>query len=170
MQYSAYVDVLKERYRFDEWKDAGRATAATEMTQALSFSGNELPGWRLARQTRRAVQVPGARSLVRSTWEGSSRDQLLGVDVFECDSPAAAREALLHVLGEFQGPTLSAVNGIGDVAFGTPGETAIVFARGNAVAAVRNAGRRVGALGDVARALDALLSPRQGKRGAKPTP
>lgn len=171
MQDSAYMDVLKERYRFDEWKDGGRAAgAAAELAQPLSFRGDEFPGRQLARQARRPTDTPGGRSLVRTTWQGAHHDELLGIDVIDCDSPAAARETLLRLLGEFQGPQLTPVTGIGDVAFGTPGETAIVFARGNAAAAVRNAGRRVVPLGNVARALDALLSPRAGKRGSKPAP
>jgi len=164
MQNAAQMELLKERYRFDEWKDAGGAAAAADRTQALSFSGNEFPGWQLARQARQATDTPGVRSVTRTTWQGANRDELLGMDVVECDSPAAARETLLRMLGEFQGPQLAPVNGIGEVAFGTPGETAIVFARGNRMATVRNAGRRVVPLGDLARALDALLSPRGGRK------
>ena len=165
MQDSAQIEVLKERYRFDEWK-GDSAAAAIERTQALSLSGNEFPGWQLARQARQTADVSGVRSVIRSTWQrvGANQEELLGVDVAECDSPAAARETLLRVLGEFQGPQLTPVNGIGDVAFGTPGETAIVFARGNVMATIRNAGRRVVPLGDVARTLDALLSPRGGRK------
>jgi hypothetical protein len=169
MQGSGYLDVLKERYRFQDWKDGG-VGAAPQETQGFSFGGSELPGWRLARQARRAADVPGMRSLVRTTWEGRSPDQLLGIDLYECESPAAARETLLRVLGEFQGPTLNPVSGIGDVAFGTPGDTAIVFVRGSTVAAVRNAGRRVEALGDIARALDALLSPGDKRRSSRRSP
>ena len=170
MQDSAYVDVLKERYRFDEWKDAGRGEAVTEGAEELSFAANEFPGWRLVRQTRRGVNVPGVRSLARTMWQGDGPDRLLGVDVYVCESPAAARETLLRLLGEFQGLQLAPVSGIGDVAFGTPGETAIVFARRHYVAAVRNGGRKVSALGDVARALDGRWLPPERKRTSKPAP
>jgi hypothetical protein len=163
---AAALDFLKERYRFDEWKGDSRTELAEPLpspTQAFTFRGSEFAGWRLARQASRSAGLPGARTLIRTTWEGSSKDELLGIDVIECVSPAAARETLLRLLGEFQGPSLAPVSGIGDVAFGTPGETAIVFVRGNTVASTRNAGRRVVPLGNVARTLDRLLEGRSGE-------
>jgi hypothetical protein len=155
MQQPGYLEVLKERYKFDEWKDAGRA--AKGRVSPVNFTGEELPGWRLVRQTRKAPA--GHPPMVRSMWQGASGDHLLGVDVFECASPAAAREYLLHRLGEVQGPTLArdVTLGVGDVAFATPGLTMVAFARGPLVVVVHNAGRRVESLGSVAAALDARL-------------
>lgn len=155
MQQPAWLEVLRERYRFDEWKDP--AVASPVQIQSLSFSGREFAGWRLARQSRR--ESPGHPPFVRSMWHGGSTEQLMGIDVSECESPAAAREYLLHRLGEFQGPALSrdVMPGVGEVAFASAGETVIVFVRGNAMAVMHNAGRKVEPLGSVAKALDVLL-------------
>lgn len=163
MQQSSYLDVLKERYRFDEWKEAG--TAGGERMDPLTFSGDEFPGWRLTRQARR--EPSGHPPFVRTIWQGSSPDNILGIDVFECASPAEAREYLLHRLGEFQGPTLERADslGAGDIAFATPGETVVVFSRGRNVAVLHNGGRRVESLGGVASALDRLLGG--GDRGER---
>jgi hypothetical protein len=161
MQQPSYFDVLRERYRFDEWKNGGPARPSTEggTRGALTFRGDELPGWRLVRQTARDAPPPGHPPFTRSVWQGDSPEQLAGVDVYACASSAAAREYLLRLLGEFQGPALTraAALDVGDVAFVTPGDAAVLFARGSLVAVVRNAGRRVEPLGSVARALDAAL-------------
>ena len=164
MQQPAWLEVLKERYRFDDWKDPGGAS--TGRVLSFSFSGNEFPGWRLARQARR--ESPGHPPFVRSMWYGASTEQLMGIDVSECESPVAAREYVLHRLGEFQGPALSrdATTGVGEVAFAAPGETVIVFVRSNATAVVHNAGRRVEPLGGVAKLLDALLAA-EGRRKSR---
>lgn len=159
MQQSSYLDLLKARYRFDEWKDAGEASGPRG--DPLTFSGDELPSWRLIRQARR--EPAGHPPFVRSTWQGGSPDSILGIDVFESGTPAEAREYLLHRLGEFQGPTLERSDAIaGEIAFATPGETVVVFVRGRSVAVLHNGGRRIEPLGVVAAALDRVLRERGG--------
>jgi hypothetical protein len=155
MQQPADLDRLKERYRFDDWKDAGAGPSGA--ARAVAFTGDELPGWRLVRQARRVPE--GHPPLVRTMWQGDSPDVALGVDIHECASPAEAREYLLRRLGESQGPTLarSEALGAGEVAFATPGNTMIALVRGNIVAVLHSAGRRVVALGDAVRSLDAHL-------------
>lgn len=155
MQQPADLERLKERYRFDEWKDAGDLGGGPP--RSVAFTGGELPGWRLVRQTRREPE--GHPALVRTMWQGETSDALLGIDLHECDSPAEAREYLLRRLGEAQGPVMTRWDalGAGDVAFVTPGETMVAFARGGTVAVLHAAGRRAGPLGEAARAVDALL-------------
>lgn len=155
MQQPADLDRLRERYRFDEWKDAEGADAGR--APAIIFSGDELPGWRLVRQTRR--QPEGHPTLVRTMWQGDSPEETMGIDVHECDSPTEAREYLLERLGEVQGPALSRVDvaDVGEVAFATPGNTMIAFVQGSVVAVLHAAGRRVVPLGEVAETLAALL-------------
>lgn len=158
MQQPADLDRLKERYRFDEWKDAGGADDGR--APAIIFSGDELPGWRLVRQTRR--QPEGHPTLVRTMWHGDSPEEAMGLDVHECASPSEAREYLLQRLGEVQGPALSRVdvpNG-GEVAFATPGHTMIAFVQGSVVVVLHAAGRRLVPLGEVAGSLGALLRQR----------
>ena len=45
----------------------------------------------------------------------------------------------------------------GELAFSAPGDTVILFARGNVVAMIRNAGRRVVPVADFARLVDGRL-------------
>lgn len=160
MQQPADLDRLKERYRFDEWKEA--PADAGERAPALTFTGNELPGWRLVRQVRR--QPAGHPPLLRTMWQQDSQT-LLGIDLHECASPAEAREYLLRRLGEVQGPVLARAEAAsaGEVAFATPGETMILLARGSTVALLHAAGRNLVPLGDAARTIDRLLDRRGGE-------
>ena len=155
MQQPSDLDRLKQRYHFEEWKDpepvdGGRAPA-------IIFSGDELPGWRLVRQTRRKPE--GHPTLVRTMWQGDSPDALMGIDLHECASSVEAREYLLLRLGEAQGPALtrSDLLDAGEVAFATPGNTMVAFVRDSIVAALHAAGRRVVPVGEAARSLDTLL-------------
>jgi hypothetical protein len=160
MQQPPDLDRLKERYRFDDWKEPQGASAGR--APPLTFTGDEFPAWRLVRQTRR--EPPGHPPFVRSMWQGESAQVLMGVDVHECASPLEAREYLLRRLGEMQGPVLARADApdLGEVAFVTPGETMIVFARGSIVAVLHTAGRRVIPLSDASRTLDRLLRERAG--------
>ena len=158
MQQPSDMDRLKQRYRFDEWKapeaaDGGRSPA-------IIFAGDELPEWRLVRQTRR--QPEGHPILVRTMWQGDSPDASMGIDLHECASSNEAREYLLLRLGEAQGPALtrSEVLDAGEVAFATPGNTMVVFVRDSIVAALHAAGRRVVPVGEAARSLDRFLRAR----------
>lgn len=158
MQQPSDLDRLKQRYRFDEWKDPGAADGGR--APAIIFAGDEFPGWRLVRQTRR--QPEGHPTLVRTMWQGDSPEETMGIDVHECDSPTEAREYLLQRLGEVQGPALSRTDafGAGEVAFATPGNTIIAFVQASIVAVVHAAGRRVVPLAEVAGSLGALLRSR----------
>jgi hypothetical protein len=155
MQQPADLEQLRERYRFEEWRDAGGDVGGR--APSIAFTGDELPGWRLVRQTRR--EPSGHPPLVRTMWQGDSSDVLMGVDLHECASPAEAREYLLRRLGEAQGPALTRWDalGAGDVAFITPGETTIAFTRGAMVVVLHAAGRRVVPLGEAARTVDAVV-------------
>jgi hypothetical protein len=84
---------------------------------------------------------------------------LLKLEAYECASQGAAHEFLLQVLGEFQLPTVSRQDesAIGDIVFSSPGDTVQVFARGNMVYVISNAGRDVQPVTDVARQVDADL-------------
>src|SRR5258706_11019826 len=93
-------------------------------------------------------------------WEGApAAETMLRLDLIEASSGTAARELLLELLGQFQSPQIQRVANppAGELAFSAPGETVIVFSRGNVVAMVRNAGRRVVAVADFARLVDSRL-------------
>ena len=133
------------------------------MVQSVdTFSGTELPGWTLRRGSRRTGDdgIP----LVRGIWALAAGDdaRLLDVEIWLCASPTAAREYLLSVLGDMQGPVASRVDADapGEVAFRLGGDSAIAFARGRAVVRVRNAGPKVASVAAESMQLDSWL---QGK-------
>ncbi|MGQ0650240.1 MAG: hypothetical protein ACT4P7_22085 [Gemmatimonadaceae bacterium] len=158
-----YLTVLRERYRFAEWSEPA---GDSDVVQGIeSFRGNELPGWTLRRGTRTSPyeDVTLVRGIWSSTRAGTKVDErALDVELFICKTPAAARELLLSVLGDMQGPPASRLppGSIGDVAFHLGGDSAIMFARANLVARVRNAGRVVSGVMTEASVIDALLERR----------
>lgn len=82
------------------------------------------------------------------------------LDVDLCSSARAARYFLLRRLADFQTPTLVSRNdlGIGDVAFVDLQTGAFLFARGNLVVLVRNAGNEFVELTEIARDIDRHLT------------
>ena len=132
------------------WRAAARcargpwAASAGAAARAITIRA---PPSRAARLlTATGADPKGTRAASQSMWqEDAAADALLRVDLLEASSGTAARELVLELLGEFQSPEIKRVADprAGELAFSGPGETAILFARANLVAMVRNAGRRV---------------------------
>lgn len=149
-------ELLRKRHGFAEWQGAGEGTS-TPPVRGLELRGDELPGWELVKSRRNeALQPPRLDTFWRA--KGDTADTLLGVQIVECPSVPAAREALLEAVGEFQSAAIQRRTdlGVGDVVFGQ--DLTLVFARGNLVAFVRNAGRHVVPVLGAARDLDAHMS------------
>ncbi|HEY9605196.1 MAG TPA: hypothetical protein V6C85_26560, partial [Allocoleopsis sp.] len=81
------------------------------------------------------------------------------LDVYESNSLIAAHEFLLEFLSTFQSPLMQRQEDseVGDVAFATPGDTGIVFARANLVISLGNAGRELIPIAEIARQFDQYL-------------
>lgn len=149
---------LEKMFAFDSWKAAPRGAARVAIGGLVEV-GSELDGWTARRFD--PVKVPGARAANQSMWQkGRSAEALLRLDLVEATSATASRELLLELLGQFQSPQIQRVTDppAGDLAFSAPGDAVILFSRGNVVAMVRNAGRRVVPVIDFARLLDGRLA------------
>lgn len=141
---------LRERFRFDEWRDASRLDASLFVWR-FRLDGTELEGWRAHRIQH--VELEGQPPANLSVWQpgggaatagpGASKapGALLALDVLECGSGNEAKEQVLRRLGGFQGPAPDRVDGAapGDVAFLTPGRV-LVFARANLAVVLHAAG------------------------------
>lgn len=165
------IAALKERHLFDEWR-VRRAPGESLFVWKYVLGEKQLPGWRPERiQPLRTNRAPsGFQSLWQRT-DGRGR-VLLGLDIFECGSAIAAHEYLVWLLGEFQSPLIERRDdlGIGSVSFTVPGETAIVFARANLVAMMRNAGPELVPLAEIARRFDAFIAARPTRTGTGQPP
>ena len=193
MTEDAYLSSLKRRYDFAAWEHARRLDAELHVWR-FAMAGGELPGLELARidaaepappsmavplqvaerrtRTRDAKPPPPASQpeprLSKSFWRPVGAPQaLINIDVYECASRPAAHELLLQVLGGFQTTQLVRRDdlGIGDVAFGMPTGTTLVFARGNLVHLARNASRDTQDVTGIARHLDQQLVDRPPQSG-----
>ena len=160
-----YRSYLRQRYAFAEWEgrdDPGQGGRIDD----TPFEGSELPGWRLRRVTRR--ETDDGIILLRGLWEptAGTRDSVVDVELFFCATPARARAYLLELLGDMQGPDAmrDTARDVGDVMFSLQDDATIVFVRANVAARVRNAGRVVGSVLGIARALDNWLGSRIERR------
>jgi hypothetical protein len=160
----AYREQLQSKFHFDEWASPS-ADASTEKVSAdgLAVAGVEVGAWRAQRVD--PLVVAGAASASRSFWTGGGQNQevLLRLDLIETASPTAARELLLELLGEFQSPEVARQDNpaAGDLAFAVPGDTMLLFVRGQVVAMVRNAGRGAVPVAQFAKLVDGRLTGRE---------
>lgn len=165
------LDQLKQRHFYQEWRGA---TTLEENLFIWQFflSGNELPGWQAHRI--RPVATEGRPSSIQSIWQRAEggTEELLSVDVFECASRTTAHEYLLRLLGEFQSSEMARQKQtrIGDVAFAAPEDTTILSARGNIIVLVRNAGRNLAPITEIASQFDRDLASRPETEEGKVVP
>ena len=170
------LSALKQHHHFESWRN--RSTLDTNLfIWPAHISGQELPGWEpyriqvipppqpAAPPVHRTTRVGAGPRTVQSLWRRPAADagMLLSVDLFECDSRAAAHELTVKLLGEFQSALIARYEQdvIGDVAFGFPGNRlVIVFARANVVLLMRNAGRRLVPIDEAAQQFDRALIAR----------
>jgi hypothetical protein len=148
------LERLMKLYGWDEW---GTPAAGRPEAPPLVVRVDErlLPGWRLQRTDPLPAEERNRPGGIRTLWAGEE-GAVLSVEIWQCASPAAAREVLLEVLGQFESPRVERAQGaaaIGEVAF-VHGEQTLLFARENLVVVVRNAGPRIVPVLDAARMLD----------------
>ena len=149
-------ELLRKRHNFVDWQGAAEDTGAPSL-HGLEFRGDELPGWEAVKSRRKeALQPPRLDTFWRP--KGDTAGTLLGVHVIECASVPAAREALLEALADVQSAAINRRTDldVGDVVFGQ--EFMLIFARGNLVVFVRNAGPHVVPVLEPAQTLDAHIS------------
>ncbi len=146
---------------FDDWFGANRLDENL-FVQNYELGGNDVPGWRLERS--RTVHKPDGPPIRRSFWRvgdkvGDKEDTVLAVELIECPSRGEAHRTLAALVGDYESPEVARDEGapVGDVSFAVPSGTAVVFARANVVVQVRNAGRDVVPVGEVAGAVDVQL-------------
>jgi hypothetical protein len=146
--------LLERQHDFAQWQGADATDAKTIRNFALK--GDELPGWALLKSRRNDALDPPRLDTFWRPAEGAS-ETLLGIHVIERPTVAAAREALLGVLADVQSAAIVRRTDlpIGDVLFGQ--ELMLVFARGNLVVMVRNAGPKVVPVVETAQTIDAVV-------------
>jgi hypothetical protein len=152
------VDFLRERYEFARWAQPGDGGEAL-FIRNFFLNGRELPQL-AALRIGRLAGAEGRPGPIHSIWQaGEDSEALLNLVLTEAGSRAAARTALLEMLGDFQA-RLEPQAELGDIAFATPSQGAVVFALGNLVTLVRTAGAGIEAVGEYARALALLFRSR----------
>lgn len=146
---------LQERYEFRKWQ-APRKSGRRVVT-GLDLEALNIRGWTLERAK---LEDQATVRTIHSLWRrAEAQDELLSIDLFECESSKGAHNQLLEVLGNVESGAVerrTGTNDPGEVAFGLE-DTMALFARGNVVVMVRNAGPRIVPVTGVARQLDSLV-------------
>jgi hypothetical protein len=166
---------LKEKYQFAEWQ--GRKTLDENLfIWRFALQPDHFQGWQPVNirsleapplpeegiRLREAAEAPvypvrQVSSVLRAA--AGSQDASINVDTYECASQAAAQDALVRILGEFQSPLVTRRDDLeaGDVAFAHPGGGLVFFARGNLVSVLRASGLRTVPVAGIARQFDLEL-------------
>lgn len=154
--HDAHADYLRERYKFNEWQSGQSADTLT----GDAIREGSLPGWHLSRTSRELLD--DEINLTRTVWtrDPGNLDSMIVVEVFRCSSATRARQYLLQVLGDMQGPVAvrQTPPTVGEIAFALGANSATIFARANVVVRVRNGGRTVVDTAAEARAIDTALT------------
>jgi hypothetical protein len=150
------LNLLMKFYGYEQWQFADKASPN------LFIESFPLPGQRIVGFEMFPPQLIYTTNWPRTVhWVGKGSDQfdLIRIDGQVCSSPEEARYFLMQTLAQFQCPTLVRRDDleIGDIAFVEEEQDAIVFAMGNVVTLVRNAGRTSLDFRRVAQAVDDAL-------------
>ncbi len=151
---------LETRYAFPEWNGQTRLDDDLFIWKFF-MNGEEFGGWKphYVRFVAPDEDTPWPHVAATLVAAGEGPQAVLNVEVYECASRLAAHDFLLESLAGFDLPRVERVEGqgIGDVAFGTPTRTVILFARANLVVFVKNSSREAVNVEPFARALDGYL-------------
>ncbi|HEU0292204.1 MAG TPA: hypothetical protein VFR47_05685 [Anaerolineales bacterium] len=162
------LDYLKQRYEYEMWRGSNTLDENLFIWRFF-LSGKEFPGW-LAHRIQ-PMQSPGWPPHIKSIWQRpeEATEELLSVDIYECESRIAAHEFLLQLLGQFMSPLVQRRKeiDIGDVAFAGPEDTQILFARADLVISIGNAGSDLVPVTEIARQFDEKLIGRPETKGLR---
>jgi hypothetical protein len=148
------IDVLKAKFKFDEWQGINRLNRELSVHDLLVPAGL-LPGLEPARV--REIDPGDGTRLLRASWRLPNRveDVLLLMDLRECASRVAAHRVLLELLANMQSPNVRRLEADfpGDVAF-APSPSSIIFARANVAVSIGNGGKTIVPVDEAARTVD----------------
>lgn len=141
---SEYLEAVKKQFDFDHWE-----TGDERLFRRLSFDKAPLREGALAAleagKVREIAPGDGSRLLRVAFPLEEGDDAMLILDVRECETPEAARQALLELLAHMEAPDVARLEkgGVGDVSFGRgeDGPTVLAFVRGNVAVSLKNGGK-----------------------------
>ena len=138
------IEALIDFYHFASWEKQRSPDEHLFLWHSF-ISGAEASGWQLQRV--RYFETVGEMPPTNESWWSSKDDPeaLLNLSTYECASLSAAHLFLLTVLGEHEVAYMKreafrSRQAFGDVAFTDLEGSSLLFARGNLVVSVRNAG------------------------------
>lgn len=119
-----------------------------------------LLGWRLHHAN--LFMREDSPSVIETLWTppDDTTEIALRLDAYICNTKTVAHNLLLEFVKLFQMPVLTGDESVGDIAVVGPEKVTVIFARSEFVLAVRNAGRQMISMFDIAYQLDQLIISR----------
>jgi hypothetical protein len=158
----AALNLFKRIYDYDSWKRT-KGPGTRHFILDYFFGDFALPGWQVIELRHSGSR--GKRPFIQSFWKPTQgRDEaVLRIDVCVSFIWTDAREVLLTFLTKFQLPGIELREQhfeLGDIALSGPEPCAILFANANLALLVRNVGKDVFPVTDIATAMtEKLLHP-----------
>jgi hypothetical protein len=166
------MDFLKSQFEYQSWatpeqRDENvfvwRFDAANMLLEGLTLDRSQTVAPSNAGQAKAVAgqRNAGIVSVTDSTWSDPGKPEvLLHLSTIECDSRITAREQLLRMLAEFQGPIIKRDDFAGEVGFANDKKTVGLLVRGNLVVVLHNGGTRLAAVVPPLRRFDRSLTAR----------
>jgi hypothetical protein len=156
---------LAKTYNFTKWIKPESAAVLSGAT----VSAVQLPGYDLI-STRKMSPADGV-VLHHLLWSHSGEARVaVSLQLYETRNAAKARDLLLYLLGQFEGPPLEPLRpAIGEVAFSTKGQRLVIFGSQNLVFVITNAGDKPVGLSPFLDGVRAAVARDQGGLPRKPS-
>jgi len=153
---------LKNLHLYDEWQNSNTLDTNLFVWQFLA-SDVQIPGLK-SRKIQR-IEVRDTVRAVHSIWAptGGEKHVLFNVEIYECSSRREAQHLLLERIAQMQfADTLTRreQSEIGDVAFVTPADDMILFARANLALLISHIGHEEAPVSKIASGFDAQFVSR----------
>lgn len=155
----ASMDFLSQKFLFADWQGLN-ALRENLLVWNFDLSDIELPGLILSNSVEANDDQRSIHS-IETLWtkSGAEEESLISIVFYECGSREIAHRFLLELVGLFSLPVLARVQtNVGDVAFASPSNTAVLFARANMTILLIDVSKEPESVLEVAALIDGIIA------------
>ena len=148
------LDAVSQKFDFAAWRGINQLDREL-LVRNIALPRDLVPGLDPGRI--REIDPGDGSRLLRVSWPVPGQEAaLLVMDIRECESRDVAHQVVLELLANMQAPDVKRLgdDAPGDVAFARDSTTDMIFARGNIALSIRNGGKTVVPVDEVAKTLD----------------
>jgi hypothetical protein len=151
-----HLSEIQRQLRLENW-DAATPSGGALLVWNLSLHGDEFPGWTIAHIDR--IVHPEGYRLISAIFSKEGDEAAVRLQIASYRSRARARRALLERMVAVHLPMLDRLaDALGEISFGTPNGSSLMFLRGNIVVEAAQLGSQDAGVLELARLVDDLLT------------